>query len=124
MSHAVTTTATQALRGLAVARGGKTQCTDCHRTVREGDAVAVHAVRPTGAASSETTAVYCRNCRDESLPHRAEAARQVTAYARLGVTTDAASRDARLTLRDPEPVAHADNRSNEENATSRETVTE
>lgn len=54
-----------------------------------------------------TAGVYCRNCREESLPHRAERACQLTAYARLGVTTDATSRDARLTLREPELVADA-----------------
>lgn len=105
MSREVVTTATQALRGTPVAAGGKTECTDCHRTVREGDAVAVDAIRAADAEQFQPVRIYCRNCRSESLSHRPEEARQLRVYARLGVTTDSASRDAQLTLRTPEPVA-------------------
>lgn len=103
----VQTTATQALTGVTLAAGGKTDCTTCTRTVREGDAVGVYATRGTDDARFDTAGVHCRNCRDETIPREATDTRQLTVYGTLAVTTDAASRDARLTLRDPELVAHS-----------------
>ena len=101
----VETTATQALRGLPLAAGGKTHCTDCHRTIREGDAVGVIATRTPDAAAFDTPRVHCRDCRPETVPDETSDACQLVVYGTLAVTSDAASREARVTLRAPELVA-------------------
>ncbi len=101
----VQTTPAQLLTGLPLATGGKTDCTDCHRTIREGDAVGVYATRTPDADRFDTARVRCQSCRATAIPDETSEATQLIVHGRLGVTTDAASRDARLTLRDPELVA-------------------
>lgn len=101
----VETCVTQAFAGVRLATGGKRECTACHRTIREGDAVGVYATRADDAFA--TPRVHCRDCRDESIPQETQAT-QVIVYGRLAVTTDAASREASLTLRAPELVAVSD----------------
>lgn len=111
----VQTAATQALSGVTLAAGGKTDCTACTETVREGDAVGVYAARGADDTRFEPARVHCRDCRDESIPHEASDTRQLTAFGTLAVTAEDASREARLTLRDPDLVAHSPPAENEQN---------
>ncbi|MFB6194371.1 MAG: hypothetical protein ABEI75_04835 [Halobaculum sp.] len=103
----VETAAAQVLAGITLAEGGKTDCADCGRTVREGDRVGVYARRAPDESRFDATRLVCRSCRRDRIDHPTPGVRELTAFGRLGVTTDDASRDARLTLRDPEVVAEA-----------------
>ena len=105
--NAVESTATQLLTGLTLAAGGKTQCTNCHRPIREGDAVGVYAIRPADAGAFDLPRVYCEDCRDESLPREDATAVQLLAFGRAGVTSDGPDREGRLTLHETELVANA-----------------
>lgn len=107
MTREIAATPSQLLRGTPITTGGRTECTDCARTLREGDRVGVYAVRPHDERAFEIPRIYCRGCRPAELSHPTLGARELLARARLAVTSDDATREARLTLRDPEPVAHA-----------------
>lgn len=107
MDVTVETTATQALHGTRLAAGGKTECTECDRTIRDGDEVGVYATRPADRESFDTPRVYCRGCRPEEIAHPTLGAPELLVFGRLAVTSDAASRTARTTLRDTEPVAYS-----------------
>ncbi|MFB6176936.1 MAG: hypothetical protein ABEI99_07315, partial [Halobaculum sp.] len=76
----VRTTATQALAGVTLAAGGKTDCTACTRTVREGEAVGVYATRGADDARFDPARVHCRDCRSETIPHEASDTRQLTVF--------------------------------------------
>lgn len=101
----VESTPTQLLTGLALASGGKRPCTNCHRPIREGDAVGVYAIRPTEAATFDLPRIACEDCRRESLPHENSDATQLLVFGRAGVTSDGPDREAQLTLRETELVA-------------------
>lgn len=107
MSRRVETTAEQLLTGLPLVTGGKTACTDCDRTIREGDPIGVYAERRADAAQFDTPRVYCRGCRQETIGHPALGARELIAFGRLAVTADAATQTAHATLRHPEAVVHS-----------------
>lgn len=96
----------QVLAGMPLASAGKTACTGCDRTIREGDAVGVSATRVGGDVRFEAARVHCRHCRRERLPHPIPGTCQLIAFGRVAVTADATTREARLTLRDPEVVGH------------------
>lgn len=103
----VETAATQVLDGAQLGTGGKTQCTDCDRTVREGDEVGVYARRTADAVTFATPRVFCRQCRPATVEHPTLGAPELIVYGRLAVTSDEASRMARLTLRELELAAHS-----------------
>lgn len=103
----VESTPAQLLTGLALATGGKTACTTCHRSIREGDPIGVYAIRPAESATFDLPRVYCEDCRRESVPHDTGEATQLLAFGRAGVTSDGPDRDGRLTLRETDLVASA-----------------
>lgn len=107
MTRTVETTAKQALAGVQLATGGKTACTDCDRTIREGDEIGVYAVCREETDGFETPQVYCRSCRSETIRHPTLGARELTVFGRLAMTTDRATQTATATLRNPEPVAYS-----------------
>ena len=97
----------QVLAGVTLASAGKTACSDCGGTIREGDAVGVYATRVGGDVRFEPARVHCYDCRQRRLPHWTPGASQLVAFGRVAVTADDATRDARLTVRDPAIVAQA-----------------
>ena len=99
VSERVRTTATQALLGTRLTTGGQT---DCGRTVREGDRVGVYATQARETPAFAIERVICRDCRTTAIAHPTPNATELLVHGRLAVTTDAASREARLTLRDPD----------------------
>lgn len=101
----VETTPTQALAGVPLAGGGKTACTDCNESLREGDRVGVYARRAAGDAAFGGFRVRCRTCRRESVAHPTSGLREVILFGRLAVVTDCATRSARLTVRNLDVVA-------------------
>lgn len=103
----VETTATQVLAGITLSEGGKTDCTGCGRTVREGDRVGVYARRGPEESQFAVTRVHCHGCRVAEIDHPTPGVRELAAVGRRGVTTDAASRETHLTLREPEMAARA-----------------
>lgn len=101
----VETTAVQALAGVALAEGGKTACADCNESLREGDRVGVYARRAGDDDAFGGFRVQCRACRRESITHPTAGLREVIVFGRLAVTTDSATRSARLTVRNLDCVA-------------------
>jgi len=106
MSGIATVTATpdQVFEGYTVGSGGKAACTGCQRTVRDGDPVGIYAHQTSDAARWDIARLFCVDCRGASIQHPTTGATEVVLHARLGVTSDAATQSARLTLRDIETM--------------------
>lgn len=90
------------LEGYPVGTGGKAQCCECHRTVREGDPVSVYAYQMVGDQQWTVTSLRCGSCRRSELTGPTLGAHEFLADARLAVTADCATQTSHLTLRNVE----------------------
>jgi hypothetical protein len=102
----VLTTPEQVLTGVVIAvPDQEAQCTDCGRTLREGERVLEYAYRAADAPQWDAVRCYCRDCRPETISAPTLGTSELLVEAVLGTVSDVRQQSHRICLLEVDPVA-------------------